>query len=84
MTPEPNADGPMKLARMSRQIADFFKAYPQEQAVPAIAQHINKFWSRRMRADFLAAFKSGDDRLDPLVAAAIPQIRGQAPAEHPE
>lgn len=70
------ADGmEMKLARMSGQIADFFRAYPQEQAVPSIAQHINKFWSRRMRADFLAAFPPGDPRLDPLVSAAIPLIK---------
>lgn len=72
---ETKADQKAVLARMSGQIADFFKAYPEQQAVEGIATHINKFWSGRMRGEFLAAFHSGDAALHPLVNKAITQIR---------
>ncbi|POR51983.1 formate dehydrogenase subunit delta [Bosea psychrotolerans] len=64
-----------KLARMAGQIADFFKSYPDAQAVPAIADHINQFWSRRMREDFLAAFNGDSQELHPLVRRALALIR---------
>jgi len=70
------ADPSLKLARMAGQIAGFFKSYPEDQAVPAIADHINQFWSRKMREDFHAAFRPGDPALDPLVSKALPQIKG--------
>lgn len=73
---ETDTDSALKLAHMARQIADFFKAYPEEKAVPGIAEHINKFWSKRMREDFLAAFRQDDPRLDALVAKAMPKIKG--------
>ena len=81
MTNETNETGPAafdnreKLARMAGQIADFFKSYPDDQAVPAIAGHINDFWSRRMREDFLAAFDAESSELSPLLRRAIAQIR---------
>lgn len=78
MTHDPvayKAEQSAKLARMSRQIADFFQSYPDEQAVPAIAAHINEFWPRRMREDFLAAFDAGSQDLHPLVRRALAHIR---------
>lgn len=63
------------LARMANQIADFFKSYPDEQAVPAVADHINQFWSPRMREDFIAAFDAQSQSIQPLVRAALPAIR---------
>lgn len=68
-----------KLAHMGGQIADFFQSYPDEQAVPAIADHINQFWSRRMRDDFIAAFAANPSGLPPLLRKALPKIKG-APA----
>lgn len=70
-------DQSAKLGKMAGQIADFFRAYPEEQAMRSIAEHINKFWSGRMRADFLA----GPAPADPLVAKAFPLIR---PPRRPE
>lgn len=64
-----------RLAHMASQIAEFFKSYPDEQAVPAIADHINQFWSRRMREDFVAAFDARSADIQPLVRAALPTIR---------
>lgn len=72
---ETEHDQPAKLAHMAGQIAAFFQAYPAERATVSIAEHINQFWSRQMRAEFLAAFAPGDLRLHPLVSAALPLIR---------
>ncbi|MCB1534608.1 MAG: formate dehydrogenase subunit delta [Rhodoblastus sp.] len=60
-----------KLARMAGQIADFFRAYPDAQAASSVAEHINKFWTPKMRAELLAMPPSGD----PLVARAMPFIK---------
>lgn len=64
-----------KLARMAAEIADFFKSYPKDEAVAAIAEHINQFWSRRMRADVIATFQSEPDRLAPLVRLALARVK---------
>lgn len=63
-----------KLSRMAEQIADFFKAYPEEEAAQSIAAHINQFWGSRMRADFLAACKNGLITPSPLILKAIAHI----------
>lgn len=63
-----------KLAHMANKIAAFFSSYAEEQAVPAIAEHINQFWSKRMREDFVAAFTSNAADLAPLVRKALPYV----------
>lgn len=63
------------LLRMASQIATFFRSYPEEEAVSGIADHINRFWNRRMRTDFLAAFKPDDSRLDSRLAKALAQVK---------
>lgn len=68
-------DNAAKLARMASQIATFFQSYPDAEAVPAIADHINQFWSRRMREDFLGAFDAGSEAIHPLVRKAIEHIK---------
>ncbi len=67
-----------KLARMAGQIAEFFKAWPPEKATTAIADHINQFWSPRMRADLLALVAAGGDDLHPLVVQAAARVRKPA------
>lgn len=64
-----------KLALMANQIGDFFKAYPEAEAVAAIADHINQFWNRRMREDFRAGFETDASALSPLVRQALAAIR---------
>lgn len=64
-----------KLALMANQIGNFFKAYPEAEAVAAIADHINKFWSRRMREDFRCGFEADACALSPLVRQALARIR---------
>lgn len=47
MGPEAN------LVRMANQMADYFKAFPASEAAPGIADHIRKFWTPKMRAQFI-------------------------------
>ena len=73
--PKAHAETVANLRRMAGQIADFFAAYPEEEAAAAIADHINQFWTKRMRATFLAAFAGRPDALPPLLRSALPRIR---------
>lgn len=58
------------LVRMANQIADYYRAYPEEEAVTGIAAHIRSFWDPRMR-DGLASHLAGGGRgLSPLALAA--------------
>lgn len=68
-----------KLAFMANQIGDFFKAYPEAEAVAAIADHINQFWTKRMREDFRTGFEADATALSPLVRQARDKVR-PAPA----
>ena len=63
------------IARMANQIAGFFSAYPREEAVPAIADHIEKFWEPRMRADLAATVDRTPAALDPLVIDAARSLQ---------
>lgn len=45
------------MVRMANQIALFFAAYPKEEAVAGVLDHLRKFWEPRMRkqiADYVA------------------------------
>jgi formate dehydrogenase subunit delta len=68
----------LKLRRMANQIAANFEATGHDNAVLATADHINKFWDPRMKAEIFA-----DDwsHLTPITAAAIEKLaRGADPA----
>ena len=69
-----------KLAFMANQIGDFFKSYPEAEAVPAIADHINQFWTKRMREAFRTGFEQDPSALSPLVQQARAKVR-PAPSE---
>lgn len=67
-----------KLVYSANQIADFFRAQGEAKAIPAIADHINKFWDPQMRDDFLAFAQTPEARLHALVSKALPLIRAPA------
>lgn len=60
-----------KLIQQANQIASFFAAQGEAKAVPAIADHIRKFWDPQMRRKFLAAAPGADVRLHPLVKKSV-------------
>jgi formate dehydrogenase subunit delta len=68
-------DNGAKLVRMAREIADYFHAYPEETAVKGIASHINKFWTPKMREEFLAAAEEPGQVLPPFLLAAKAAIK---------
>jgi formate dehydrogenase subunit delta len=74
--------GDEKLVRMANQIADFFRAYPPEEARAGIADHIASFWTRVMREGLEARIAAGGQGLDPLVLGAFGGAsQGESPVE---
>jgi formate dehydrogenase subunit delta len=67
--------GPEKLIRMATEIADYFKSYPETKAAEEIANHINHFWTPKMREDFIAAASSPEYRLPPLLMVASQSVK---------
>ena len=64
-----------KIIHMADQIATFFRSKPHDEAVEGFADHINKFWDPRMRAQLFAIIAEGGEGLKPLVLEAAPRIR---------
>jgi formate dehydrogenase subunit delta len=71
---------PADLVRMANQIADFFAAYPDEEAVSGVADHLRSFWPPSMRNELFVVNVSGDATLHPLVQRAIEALRDADPA----
>ena len=59
-----------RLIHDANEIAKYFAAYPREEAIAGIADHIKKFWDPRMRAELQSALASGEISLHPLVREA--------------
>jgi formate dehydrogenase subunit delta len=68
--------GAEHLVKMANDIGDFFRAEPdREDAIAGIANHIAKFWTKRMREKLNAHLKrDGDSSLDELPRAAIGRL----------
>ena len=68
--------GAEHLVKMANDIGNFFRAEPQrEDAIAGIANHIAKFWTKRMRAKLAAHLqKDGDALLDELPRAALQRL----------
>ena len=60
-----------KLASMANQIGAFFASQPGSDASAAIADHLAKFWDKRMRHSIIAHAEAGGQGLDPLVFQAV-------------
>jgi formate dehydrogenase subunit delta len=73
--------GAEQLVRMANDIGRFFRAEPvREDAIAGIANHIDKFWTKRMRQKLAAHGESG---LDELPREALRRLAEQpaAPAK---
>jgi formate dehydrogenase subunit delta len=60
----------LDIIRMANQIASFFKAYPEEEAVKETAKHLKQFWEPRMRKLLDEHVAKGGEGLEPLVLKA--------------
>jgi formate dehydrogenase subunit delta len=64
-----------KLVRMANQIAGFFSHEGSERGAASVADHLQKFWDPRMRAQIAAAVDEGRaEGLDPIALSAVRQI----------
>jgi formate dehydrogenase subunit delta len=59
------------LIRMANQIGDYFKAYPEDQALKEISGHIKSFWDPRMRKNLADIVARGGKDLQPIVLKAV-------------
>jgi formate dehydrogenase subunit delta len=68
-------EGPEHIVQMANDIGNFFRAEPDRQvAIDGISNHINKFWTRRMREKLLEYVKHGGQELDELPRAALAKV----------
>jgi formate dehydrogenase subunit delta len=66
---------PQHLTQMANDIAHFFSAQgSREEAIAGIANHLNSFWTRRMRETLIAHTGHGDAGLEELPRAALERI----------
>ena len=56
-------------------IAQFFAAYPREEAVAGVADHLRRFWEPRMREQLLRYIAEGGAGLHELVLAAAERLQ---------
>ena len=63
-----------KLVYMANQIGKFFVSQGTDEAVPAIADHLRKFWDPRMRAAVVAHLEAGGAGR-PSVREAVDRLR---------
>lgn len=66
-----------QMVHMANQIAMFFASYPKEEAVAGVADHLKKFWERRMRQQIFEYVDAGGGGLHGLVIEAIGVLRRQ-------
>jgi len=67
---------PDRLIYMANQIGKFFQSQGHDIAVPAVADHIRKFWDPRMRQQIYAHLAAGGIGLDPNVREALESLKG--------
>lgn len=58
------------MVHKANSIARYFAAYPHEEAVAGVADHLRKFWEPRMRRQLQDYLTSGGEGLHPLVIEA--------------
>jgi formate dehydrogenase subunit delta len=66
---------PSTMIHNANQIALFFATYPHEEAVAGVADHIKKYWERRMRNQMEQFIAGGGSGLHPLVPEAFNRLR---------
>jgi formate dehydrogenase subunit delta len=70
------------IVLMANDIGNFFRAEPDRQvAIAGISNHINKFWTRRMRQKLLEYVQHGGNELDELPRAAVAHVTVAPPAQ---
>ena len=58
----------------ANQIALYFAAYPRDEAIAAVADHLKKFWERRMMDQITDYVAHGGAGLHELVIEAVKRL----------
>jgi formate dehydrogenase subunit delta len=67
--------GGAQLVKMANDIGNFFRAEPvREDAIVGITNHMDKYWTKRMRDKLSAHLKTGEDALDELPLEAFRRL----------
>ncbi|HTV78746.1 MAG TPA: formate dehydrogenase subunit delta [Steroidobacteraceae bacterium] len=77
MTATSHRDGGERLMAMANDIGDYFRPQSREEAIAGIANHIERFWTPRMRARLAAYVAQGAAGLDELPRAALERLGGR-------
>jgi formate dehydrogenase subunit delta len=72
-----------RLVAMANDIGNYFRAQGRDEAIAGIANHINRYWTPRMRQKLNAYLAQGHDGLDELPRAAVERLNAQATASPP-
>ncbi len=76
--------GAEHLAQMANDIGNFFRAQPnREDAITGIANHIESYWTRRMREKLFAQIKDDGGSLDELPREALRRLM-ERPSAKPD
>ena len=67
-----------KLVRMANQIGDYFRTFPEAEAVAGATDHLRKFWTPKMRSEIIAFVDAGGSGLNQVAARAITDLKRQA------
>lgn len=62
------------MVHMANQIAQYFASYPHEEAVAGVADHIQKFWEKRMRQQLNDYIAKGGSGLNELALEAAKRL----------
>jgi formate dehydrogenase subunit delta len=68
-----------RLVRQANQIAAFFKAAPEPEAIAGTLDHMRKFWDPRMRAQIVAHLDEGGAGLEPVARQAVAALGAAQP-----
>jgi formate dehydrogenase subunit delta len=62
------------LVNDANQIALYFAAFPKEEAIAGVRDHIEKFWERRMKDQLINYVAQGGAGLHELVIEAVKRM----------
>ena len=69
-----------KLARMANQIADYYAAMPEREAIEGVAMHLSLYWTPKMIREIIAFADQGHDGLNAIAARAVESLKQKATA----
>ena len=76
--------GSDNIIKMANDIGHFYAAEPaREDAIAGIANHISRYWAKRMRDKLVEQAQHQDCGLEELPLAAARRLAGPAPAAAP-